>query len=528
MKARKLLWLLPMLAVVGYTACRKTDSRATEEPSLQVKKSKFFNEHTSTNPQVQGLMKYVQRENEKYQFVENVVKQIGYPRWDKALIVDKPQTQFIESGDDSVTITHIPFVRDSQNYVNASLVIRTTPDDTSVRYLCDWQYHNRVHGPASVDTTAERHTVFFMILDNRVFGHTEFRVTDPDLFTQAGGPGGEKKLGFVNISGSRGGFTDVFIYHEVCVDFYVCGDPDGVCANGCDYLNCAASQGSPLYCYLVSSVCDGWWDDTENGGGGGSGSGSGGTGGSPPSGGGGCGSCWTPPPCGAGGTLRPEEVTNPCGPGYVPIEPEDPPVEDPCIRVAPLKQDADFKNSFQYLKSKAVPSETREYGFYGKKSGPYILVYGEENVEDGVNFHIFDTIKVIMHSHPWGLPIFSVADFETVAGVFDAHLIDNVYTFTIGLATDSGSYILTIDNLQKFKTFLDDYIDESTGSEDFEELYKAHKIKDAGSAEQGVINFLEMLTSVDAGMTLLKANDDFSGYSKLSTSNNILHSTPCN
>jgi hypothetical protein len=34
----------------------------------------------------------------------------------------------------------VPFARDSQNYVNAAMVIKASTTDTSFEYRCDWQY----------------------------------------------------------------------------------------------------------------------------------------------------------------------------------------------------------------------------------------------------------------------------------------------------------------------------------------------------------------------------------------------------
>ena len=339
MKARKFLWLLPVLAVVGYVACRKTDRLTTEDPSPQVKESRFFSEHKSSNPQVQGIADYVKRQNDKLGFVEKTTQMIGYPRWDKTLSFKKPgvnkngKGNYTES-EDSASIYYIPFVRDSQNYVNATMVVKTIQNDTTFNYLCDWQYHNRPHGSPYSDSTAEKFALLFMLMDNRTLEHTEFNITDIELFPESvPGPDGRKKLKLTNISTSNN-LIETFTYVELCVDFYVCGDVAYCEAHGgCDYLNCAAGPGEPGHCYLVSSVCEGWWEDTGGGGsGGGSGSGSGGTGGTGGgSGGGGTGGGGTPPPC--GGAITPTsnliETNAPCTPGWEPILPDEPPVTEP-------------------------------------------------------------------------------------------------------------------------------------------------------------------------------------------------------
>jgi hypothetical protein len=106
-----------------------------------------------------------------------------------------------------------------------------------------------------------------MLLDNRTFGYTEFDITDNDLFQEAvAGPNGKRKLGFINISSPNAGRNNLMVYNEVCMDFYICGDPNGeyTCYNGCDYLNCAAAVGQPYHCYSYS-FCEGWWEETGGG-----------------------------------------------------------------------------------------------------------------------------------------------------------------------------------------------------------------------------------------------------------------------
>ena len=235
-----------------------------EKPKSAVNESRFFSGHRSSDPFEKALVDFIKRKNDKEHFVEKTVNQIGYPRWDKALSFKNPASQRIGRGNtgDSVSISYIPFVRDSQNYVNALLIIKTQQNDTTFYYLCDWQYQNKVHGSPAIDTTAERYAVFFMILDNRTLGHSEFNITDSTLFPAAvPRPGGNRKLGFVNISTPAAGRSSLMVYHQICVDFYVCGDPNGeygTCTNGCDYLNCPAAYGQPGHCYFVSSICDGW------------------------------------------------------------------------------------------------------------------------------------------------------------------------------------------------------------------------------------------------------------------------------
>ncbi len=351
------------LAILGFVittlseSCRKVDRFPEESSSISVKdkEQKFFNNHRSADVKEKALVDFIKRKNDSHPFIEKAVERIGYPYWDKTLSFTKASTK--KSGRENLetteTIYYIPFVRDSQNYVNASLIIKALPGDTTFYFVRDWQYQNRVHGSPTIDTTAERYAVFFMILDNRTFGHTEFNLIDSNLFAQAAPrPNGERKLGFVNISTPSAGRNSLMEYQEICVDFYVCGDPDW-CAEhgGCDYLNCASAPGTPGYCYLVTSVCDGWWEETGGGGGGTGGSGEtgGGSGGGSGSGGGD-----TIPDCPTG-IGRTSQVVDTCGPGWIPIE--DDPLPPSPIYVSDENDPyvAEYQNIRTYITPSGVP-----------------------------------------------------------------------------------------------------------------------------------------------------------------------------
>jgi hypothetical protein len=104
-------------------SCRKTDRPAPEVTYNNELEQKFFNSHASSNPMVRSITSFVKGQNNKYHFVENLVKQIGFPYWDKAITISNSGHWGRGSGinEDSANITYISFVRDTQNHVNASL-----------------------------------------------------------------------------------------------------------------------------------------------------------------------------------------------------------------------------------------------------------------------------------------------------------------------------------------------------------------------------------------------------------------------
>ncbi|MEY4638659.1 MAG: hypothetical protein RL316_379 [Bacteroidota bacterium] len=301
-----------LFLILLFQSCKKSDQVASPEKELSSLERKFFFTNRTGDLTEGKLVDFLIRQNRSKSFVEKTTKIIGFPRWEKMITVKRKNGISGRGASDSLLLTYfIPFVRDSQNYVNASLIISVYPNDTTFAYRSDWEYRSKIHGSPSVDSTAEAHAVFFMFLDNRTFGYTEFYLTDDELFPLSQPIiGGKKKLSFLSISTQPTGKGQSAGYYENCVDFFVCGSPSSpTCTgpSGCDYLNCPLPPGSPGYCYLVTTVCVGGWLDPTGGSSGSTGSGS-----STGSGGGG----GSPDPCGSISPQKNQTASLPCGPGW--------------------------------------------------------------------------------------------------------------------------------------------------------------------------------------------------------------------
>ena len=304
-----------LIATLLIISCRKVEQTIAEEPSIAKQESKFFTNHPATDSLVQDILGFVKRENDKYHFVDNLIKKIGYPYWDKSLTIRKGAGANTRTTTDSANTTYIPFVLDSQNNVNSTLVINTSPSDTNFYFIADWQYRQRTYSPTVADSSAESFALFFMMMDRRVFEHTEFQITDTLLF--AAHPretsNSLRKVYLLNTSSPTGKMS--LEDYEECLVFAVCETP-GYCSNhgGCDYQNCVSD---PDVCYIFE-MC---WEYDFGGGGSGSG-GSEGPPGGPPSGGGGSGGGgWEPPICPEtpeGGKLT---IIEECDPGWEPPVP---------------------------------------------------------------------------------------------------------------------------------------------------------------------------------------------------------------
>jgi hypothetical protein len=298
--------IIGLIAACVYTACRKTDQTVNVN-SKEDKTFRFFKEKQSDDPLVQAITQFALRENKKNNYVENLIAKIGYPQWNRAItIAGASAAKQGRNADDSVAITYVPFVRDSQQYVNATLAVATAPGDTTVRILCDWQYSDT----AATGLTKAQFALTLMNLDRSVFGNRLYQLTDTTIFAH------EVRYIQLNpvqnnraLSSGRSSLLEWLYTYTICWTDYV---P----INNGQVVGCAPGPNCPFYTAQESCIEISW----TSGGGGGTGGGSGPIGGTG-SGGNGSGGGWVPPnnpnPCGGGVASR-TEVQEGCGVGWVP------------------------------------------------------------------------------------------------------------------------------------------------------------------------------------------------------------------
>jgi len=514
-------------AIFIINGCRKVDrvdDRPTDVIEISNIEQKFFNNNAPINPLVKIFNGLLQKKNEKLKFVEKTVSKIGYPVWNKAITIPKlGTTQGRGNSGDSATLTYIPFVRETENFVNASMIIEATTIDTSFEYLCDWQYSRLPYSTVLADSTAENMAMFFMYFSKMTTGQKEYIITDTLLFSDLDRGGSENRLTFNLVDTNLGIGGRVSTNNiEICIPIQVCTTttrgfrtpgratilPGQVCT----------TIGFNCFTFPVGGDPGGGGIPLGDPGGGTTGGGSGGGGG-----GGG-----TPPDCDPGPTGNRTEIAFNCGPGWEPLPiDDDPPIpEDPCAKIDSLKQEAEFRGAFANLESKT--NENREYGYRVGEDGFYDLVTGPAGGSNGVNFIVSGNIHFLMHSHfTGGLPIFSGGDFETIKAIYDVNYL-KTDKFFFGLSTETGSYVITIENSQKFRDFLDNYIDIPNESPKFEQKYMDYKIGKFSDNNKNIIEFFKLMEKLKTGTSLLKANSDFTEFSKVSVSNNSLVLTPCN
>jgi hypothetical protein len=299
-KFRFKVFLFVLTIATVYAACRKTDQSA-DKPLAEGIESRFFSRHASANPLVKAITAFAKKENEKYSFVERMVKQIGYPQWDKAIIISGARSDKISgrSAEDSIELTYIPFVRDSQNYVNATLAVAITPDDTAFKILCDWQYGDT----AATGMSKKEFALTIINLNNAVFGNRMFEVQDSTIFE-----GNPQYLKLNAASNNRHTPLNRLSLVSYTYSYSICWTEWVPLYEG-QVVGCLPGPNCPFYTEHEYCI-DITWTVGGEGGSGGSGGGGGGSG----SGGG-----WIPSenpnPCGVAARTQLQEG---CGPGWVP------------------------------------------------------------------------------------------------------------------------------------------------------------------------------------------------------------------
>lgn len=515
MRVDNVCYLRPfyILAILAFTcvliteSCRKVDQHSSiTSMSIREKEDKFFNEHRSASVTEKSLVSYFTRRNDSSHFIEKTVQRIGYPIWNKAWTFKDGRGVQGRTEDNSTTaatsVTFIPFVRDSQNYVNALMAVRTTPTDTSFRYLCDWQYSDT----AATNMPADVFSLFMMKMDNNVFSHGRYKITDSTIFN-----GWSTKPSALRILDSLPpSSTNLLtpIYYTICFITYGA-------EYACGWNNSCQPGESSASCFNwcrdeIGSACFNGviWEDDEDWGSGGGGTGSGGGnpgngGGNPPGD--------EPPPCGGGLSGR---GFDPCGPGWEPLPIEDDP-PPPCDSyITALSNDLNFANQFKSLSDSAVLALNYEKGFYinDRLGNSYLPVQGSPGSRHIIFSGATLPMDGFLHVHTNGLnqaPMFSPNDVLRMADAFLKGIAKDSNNFFIGVAHGYGPpYLLKITNVAKFRKFAERItkMEENKEGKRFTDIYEDKFRFDVPKMnERGLLDMLNWEKG-DSGVGLFRAD----------------------
>lgn len=465
--------LVILLAAVVYAACKKMDQPADLKKPL-TNEERFFSAHASNDPTVQAAAGFMKKLNDKYQFTEKTIAQIGFPRWDKAMVLqdNKPSaTGRALSGNDS-TVVIIPFVRETQSVVNAALRVCMREADTSYRYLCDWQYEDSLQTGRSPKEAA----LLLMMMDKEVFGNRVFSITDRSLF---GDKGAAVKITTINSTPS---FTNLMSAFTVCYSVYEDmyeGQVHG-CEPGDD--NCTEYREVRFCIDITPDIgTDPGGDTNPPAGDPGGGSGGGGGNEGPP-----------PPPCET--TALKASLQNNCGPGWVPIDDPvtNPPQQDPVDSILKSYSRV-IKDTAIYIYDNLSKPRNVEFAFTGIQFNNSIVVIQRKTDNDSTNVVPEVMINNLILLFTWHSHVSTSLDI-TVRGSFspmDIYMLSNVrclkQNFVSFADCRNKRYALVITDLAKAKAFFD--------ANDYNDIYLNHTTNTSGNTqeldERSIINVIK-------------------------------------
>lgn len=136
---------------------------------------------------VRKLAQRIEKQNNKFHFIERFIKQEGYAVWDKVNIYSTRagtsnfRTTTTTSSD---TILFVPLVLPNTAYVNSFLACRVNGDTVAIKLHRGRAYKSYGNNPNPDSMSAKKLALEIMFLNKDVFGVDEFRIVDSTLFEQ--------------------------------------------------------------------------------------------------------------------------------------------------------------------------------------------------------------------------------------------------------------------------------------------------------------------------------------------------------
>jgi len=114
--------LFIILSPITFISCKKLDPVSQEKEISGIQESKFFTAHAPKDSLVKSVLGFVKRQNTKGGFADKLIRTIGYPYWDKAIVTSGKRKNSHERVDsDSINTVFVPFVLDNAHSVNTTL-----------------------------------------------------------------------------------------------------------------------------------------------------------------------------------------------------------------------------------------------------------------------------------------------------------------------------------------------------------------------------------------------------------------------
>ena len=186
MKTKLLKIVLPLLVICSCIfmllfSCRKVEVAANHYQGAE----HFFKTERTVKPEVQRVLDKLKQLNSTQEFINRIITNDGYAQWDKAIITHKPSTskngtnKTMEGEEDTIIV--IPIVPDSIARVNAFIAAKLNGD--MIIKLFEGDGYKKLLTTAN-GLSADEYAKKFMAIEKEVFGYTDFKIDDLDLFKE--------------------------------------------------------------------------------------------------------------------------------------------------------------------------------------------------------------------------------------------------------------------------------------------------------------------------------------------------------
>ncbi len=127
-------------AIIGYMACKKTDTSQATKPQTP---NKFFTISATAPKEIKAIAEKLRHKNEQTSFINDFIKKQGYALWDKAQFRKIKNASIKNRGNQSRTLGSdsvsdyilIPLVLENQNKVHGALACLISGDSVYVNVL---------------------------------------------------------------------------------------------------------------------------------------------------------------------------------------------------------------------------------------------------------------------------------------------------------------------------------------------------------------------------------------------------------
>ncbi|MFC4263392.1 hypothetical protein ACFOWM_10910 [Ferruginibacter yonginensis] len=530
--------------ILQFVACKKTAFNETTNNNFNT--SLFFkNDKVLTfyqNLLFTKLKKQVASNNTTLQIPQN----LGYPLWHKSLISLKPIAQSFTNTNEGDTLmaAYIPLTINGA-YLSGLIKADELVDGTfTFRVMSNTEFYNVMHNQNAPANVQNNWLNIFLIMDYNSFGNKLFKNIPTTAFAANNIPSNITTVDILidSVYAVHNLMLPVEQCYNVTYQGYHCGTPNNsLCIPHCDWATgCSVCWGM----FFDMEVCYDVMIEMPGGGGGSTGGSSGGGGGSSPN------------PCGGGTVANPLEGTwyrpanGGCGGGGG-FEPDQEPPMSPCEKIQFLLNPAnvDDRQALINLKTNGNNFNYETGVTFRTIGGAPITMPLPGQIPPVISLENKGEIKytnaiqrMMVHFHPNNaflaalgiktLPIFSPGDVISLAeidGYKDASGRDlvNLNRFVLGMINSNGdAYFISIDDVEQFRNAMRDIVNDPVNKENFEESYE---IKPNTNPIIYETQFLKWVKKKQLGISVLKANADFTSFSKLTLDNqNNVIPTPCN